>query len=140
MGRDRGQGARDGGNGETEKRRNGETGKRRDGETVKWRHGETVKRRSGEFTHYALRITNHAWRVANSEWFLGGQCSCAAEKFRRIRRCALQLKSISPVVNIQVTAIYALRITLYDTNLFGAYAPPTNYSLIAFAAVLVGAP
>jgi len=30
------------------------------------------------------------WRVANSEWFSGGQRSCAAEKFRRIRRCALQ--------------------------------------------------
>jgi hypothetical protein len=32
---------------------------------------------------------------------------------------------------LPVAAIYALRITLYDTNLFGAYAPPTNYSLIA---------
>jgi hypothetical protein len=25
----------------------------------------------------------------------------------------------------------SLPFTLYDTNLFGAYAPPTNYSLIA---------
>jgi hypothetical protein len=45
------------------------------------------------------------------------------------------VKSISPVANRQ-----SLPFTLYDTNLFGAYAPPTNYSLIAFAAVLVGAP
>jgi hypothetical protein len=29
------------------------------------------------------------------------------------------------------SAVYALRITLYDTNLFGAYAPPTNHLLIA---------
>jgi hypothetical protein len=64
-------------------------------------------------------------------FFLEGSASALPKEFRRIRRCALQLKSISPVVNIQVTAIYALRITLYDTNLFGAYAPPTNYSLIA---------
>jgi hypothetical protein len=31
-------------------------------------------------------------RVASSE-FSGGQCSCAAENFRRIRRCALQFFS-----------------------------------------------
>jgi hypothetical protein len=30
------------------------------------------------------------WRVANSEWFSGGQCSRTAENFRHIRRCALQ--------------------------------------------------
>jgi len=73
--------------------------------------------------------------MASSEWFFGGRCFRTAEKFRRIRRCALQSKSISPVANRQ-----SLPFTLYDTNLFGAYAPPTNYSLIAIRCRSVGAP
>jgi hypothetical protein len=36
------------------------------------------------------RLANGEQRVANSEWFSGGQCSRTAENFRRIRRCALQ--------------------------------------------------
>jgi hypothetical protein len=59
-------------------------------------------------------------------FFLEGGASALPKEFRRIRRCALQSKSISPVVNRQ-----SLPFTLYDTNLFGAYAPPTNYLLIA---------
>jgi hypothetical protein len=54
--------------------------------------------------------------------FLEGGASALPKEFRRIRRCALQSK----VANRQ-----SLPFTLYDTNLFGAYAPPTNYSLIA---------
>jgi hypothetical protein len=76
-----------------------------------WKDGDTEKRGS----------EGKRQRVASSEWRM--------VFWRAV--FLLQSKSISPVVNIQVTAIYALRITLYDTNLFGAYAPPTNYSLIA---------
>jgi len=34
------------------------------------------------------RLANGEQRVANSEWFSGGQRSCAAENFRRIRAAA----------------------------------------------------
>ncbi|MFZ8853309.1 MAG: hypothetical protein ACO2PL_14565, partial [Armatimonadota bacterium] len=48
--RDRGQGARDRGDGETVKRGHGET--------VKWRNFTPLR-----FTHYASRITHHASRL-----------------------------------------------------------------------------
>jgi hypothetical protein len=69
--------------------------------------------------------------MASSEWFFGGRCFRTAEKFRRIRRCALQLKSISPVANIQVAAIYALR-HKFVRGLRPSYQLFANrYSLIA---------
>ncbi|MFZ8852832.1 MAG: hypothetical protein ACO2PL_12110 [Armatimonadota bacterium] len=43
------------------------------GKMAKRRHGETGKRRNFtplRITIYALRITNHASRLASSEWFL----------------------------------------------------------------------
>jgi len=36
------------------------------------------------------RMVNGEWRAANSKWFSGGQCSRTAQKFRHIRRYALQ--------------------------------------------------
>jgi hypothetical protein len=30
-------------------------------------------------------VNGSEWRVANSEWFLGGQCSCTAEKAENLR-------------------------------------------------------
>ena len=82
--------------------------KRRDGETETRRNGETGKRR--KFTHYASRITIYASRLASSEWLREGFVANIC--------CRLTSR--------QVAAIYALRITLYDTNLFVADATPTR--------------
>jgi hypothetical protein len=63
--------------------------------------------------------------------FLEGSASALPKEFRRIRRCALQLKSISPVANIQVAAIYALR-HKFVRGLRPSYQLFANrYSLIA---------
>jgi hypothetical protein len=40
----------------------------------------------------AKTAASSEWRIANG--FSGGQCSCTAENFRRIRRCALQFFSL----------------------------------------------
>jgi hypothetical protein len=88
-----------------------------------WKNGETVKRRS----------EGKRQRVASSEW----RIVFWRAVFLHCRKISAHQEMRPPVKihftsrQLPVAAIYALRITLYDTNLFGAYAPPTNYSLIA---------
>jgi len=62
------------------------------GQGTRDRNGRGVGRGTGDGTKWEGEALDKPkrQRVANSEWFSGGQRSCAAEKFRRIRRCALQ--------------------------------------------------
>jgi hypothetical protein len=56
--------------------------------------------------------------------FSGGQCSRTAEKISAHQEMRPPVKI--HFTSRQVAAIYALRITLYDTNLFVADATPTR--------------